>query len=141
MGAYRGEHSTPGITTRRQHAVGRYRPRPSWERTFNGKVVGKDGKIVAARLRFKQGESPEVIVFRGMLIVCYVLGATLWMEGLPLTMALWDTFALVVGLFLARVGVAQVAMLATPFKGMWRGWLSWRDSLCSRSALAFSPRG
>ena len=54
-----------------------------------------------------------------MLIVSYVFGATVWMEGLLLTMALWGTFAVVVGLFFAGVGVVPIAMLATLLKGMW----------------------
>lgn len=54
-----------------------------------------------------------------MLIVSYVFGATVWMEGLLLTMALWGTFAVIVGLFFAGIGVVPIAMLATIFKGMW----------------------
>ena len=54
-----------------------------------------------------------------MLIVSYVFGATVWMEGLLLTMALWGTFAVVFGLLLAGVGVVPMAMLAALFKGMW----------------------
>lgn len=54
-----------------------------------------------------------------MLIVSYVFGATVWMEGLLLTMALWGTFAVVVGLFFMGVGVVPIAMLATLFKGLW----------------------
>ena len=54
-----------------------------------------------------------------MLIVSYVFGATVWMEGLLLTMALWGTFAVVLGLFIAGVGVVPIAMLATLIKGMW----------------------
>lgn len=54
-----------------------------------------------------------------ILIASYVFGATVWMEGLLLTMALWGTFAVVVGLFFAGVGVVPIAMLATLLKGMW----------------------
>lgn len=46
-----------------------------------------------------------------ILMVSYVFGATVWMEGLLLTMALWGTIAVVVGLFFAGVGVVPVAML------------------------------
>ena len=54
-----------------------------------------------------------------MLVVSYVFGATVWMEGLLLTMALWGTFAVIIGLFFMGVGVVPIAMLATLFKGMW----------------------
>lgn len=49
----------------------------------------------------------------------YVFGATLWMEGLLLTLATWGMGAVFIGLFMAGVGVVPIAMLATLFKGMW----------------------
>lgn len=54
-----------------------------------------------------------------LFIAFYVFGATLWMEGLLLTLGLWGLGAVFVGLFLAGVGVVPIAMLATPLKGMW----------------------
>jgi len=48
-----------------------------------------------------------------------VFGATLWMEGLLLTLAIWGVGAVFIGLFLAGVGVVPIAMLATLIKGMW----------------------
>lgn len=54
-----------------------------------------------------------------ILISSYVLGLTLWMEGLLLTYVIWGGFAVFVGLFLAGIGVVPVAMLATLINGMW----------------------
>ena len=53
------------------------------------------------------------------MIASYVFGATLWMEGLLLTLAIWGVGAVVIGLFMAGVGVVPIAMLATLLKGMW----------------------
>lgn len=54
-----------------------------------------------------------------MHIVSYVFGATVWMEGLLLTMVLWGTWAVFTGLFFLGVGVVPIAMLATLFQGHW----------------------
>jgi hypothetical protein len=55
-----------------------------------------------------------------LFVASYVFGATLWMEGLLLTLAIWGVGAVIIGLFLAGVGVVPIAMLATLLKGMWR---------------------
>ena len=54
-----------------------------------------------------------------LFISSYVFGATLWMEGLLLTLFLWGVGAVFIGLFIAGVGVVPIAMLATLLKGMW----------------------
>lgn len=54
-----------------------------------------------------------------LLISSYVFGATLWMDGLLLTLFIWGLGAVFVGLFIAGVGVVPIAMLATLIKGMW----------------------
>lgn len=54
-----------------------------------------------------------------LFIASYVFGATLWMEGLLLTLFIWGLGAVFIGLFLAGVGVVPIAMLATLLKGMW----------------------
>jgi hypothetical protein len=54
-----------------------------------------------------------------LFIASYLFGATLWMEGLLLTLFIWGVGAVFIGLFLAGVGVVPVAMLATLLKGMW----------------------
>lgn len=54
-----------------------------------------------------------------LLISSYVFGATLWMEGLLLTLFIWGLGAVFIGLFIAGVGVVPIAMLATLLKGMW----------------------
>lgn len=54
-----------------------------------------------------------------LFIASYVFGATLWMEGLLFTLAIWGLGAVFIGLFLAGVGVVPIAMLATLLKGMW----------------------
>ncbi len=55
----------------------------------------------------------------GLIVASYVFGATLWMEGLLFTLAIWGVGAVFIGLFLAGVGVVPIAMLATLLKGMW----------------------
>ncbi len=54
-----------------------------------------------------------------LLIASFVFGATLWMEGLLLTLLIWGAGAVFIGVFLAGVGVVPIAMLATLIKGMW----------------------
>ncbi len=54
-----------------------------------------------------------------LFIASYIFGATLWMEGLLLTLAIWGLGAVFIGLFLMGVGVVPIAMLATLLKGMW----------------------
>lgn len=54
-----------------------------------------------------------------LFIASYVFGATLWMEALLFTLAIWGVGAVFIGLFLAGVGVVPIAMLATLLKGMW----------------------
>ena len=53
------------------------------------------------------------------MIGSFVFGVTLWMWGLLLTMGLWGTWAVVIGLVMLGVGVVPIAMLATLLKGMW----------------------
>lgn len=55
----------------------------------------------------------------GFYIVSYIFGASLWVWAFLLTYALWGATALLIGLFLAGVGVVPIAMLATLFHGEW----------------------
>jgi hypothetical protein len=55
----------------------------------------------------------------GMMIASYVFGLTLWVWSLLLTYALWGGLGLLVGLFMAGVGVVPLAMLATLVNAMW----------------------
>ena len=55
----------------------------------------------------------------GLVISSFVFGFTLWVWGFLLTYVLWGAGALIIGLFIAGVGVIPIAMLATLFKGMW----------------------
>jgi hypothetical protein len=41
------------------------------------------------------------------------------MMGFLLTLAIWGATGVIIGLFLAGIGVVPVAMLATLFHGMW----------------------
>jgi hypothetical protein len=54
-----------------------------------------------------------------MLVLSYLFGATVWMDGLVLTMTIWGDGAVIFGLFFLGVGVVPIAMLATLFHGMW----------------------
>jgi hypothetical protein len=55
----------------------------------------------------------------GFFIVSYVFGATLWVWSFLVTYALWGGFALIIGLFMAGIGVLPIALLASGVKGMW----------------------
>ena len=54
-----------------------------------------------------------------LFIASYVFGATLWMEGLLLTLNIWGLGAVFIGIVLGGVGVVPIAMLATLIEGMW----------------------
>jgi len=56
---------------------------------------------------------------KALINFSYVFGITLWMEGLLLTLNIWGVGAVIVGLFLAGVGVVPVAFLACMFNGLW----------------------
>jgi MFS family permease len=52
-------------------------------------------------------------------IASYIFGVGLWVWAFLLTYALWGTVALLIGLFMAGIGVVPMAMLATIFHGEW----------------------
>ncbi len=54
-----------------------------------------------------------------LLVASCVFGATLLMEGLLLTLAIWGLGAVFIGLMFAGVGVVPIAMLATLINGLW----------------------
>ncbi|MBS1823493.1 MAG: hypothetical protein JST61_16230 [Acidobacteria bacterium] len=53
------------------------------------------------------------------MYVSLFLGLRLWMDGLLTTLAFWGVGGVVVGLFLAGVGVVPVGMLAALFHAEW----------------------
>jgi hypothetical protein len=55
----------------------------------------------------------------GLFFLSYIFGATLWVWSFLLTYTLWGTLALVIGLFIAGIGVIPIAILATVFNGKW----------------------
>lgn len=54
-----------------------------------------------------------------ILSTSVVFGVFLWLRGLLVAYALWGIMAVVIGIFMAGVGVVPVAMLACLFKGEW----------------------
>ncbi len=54
-----------------------------------------------------------------IFITSFVFGASLWMESLLLTLAMWGVIPVVIGVMLFGVGVVPIAFLATLFKGEW----------------------
>lgn len=54
-----------------------------------------------------------------IFVASYVFGATLWMEGLLLTLSIWGVGAAILGLLILGVGVVPIAMIATLVRGMW----------------------
>jgi hypothetical protein len=55
----------------------------------------------------------------GIFISSYVFGLTLWLGALILTYYVWGVLAVLIGFFIAGVGVVPIALLATGFNGMW----------------------
>lgn len=55
----------------------------------------------------------------GLLIASYVFGFTLWLLGLLVSYSIWGLLGLIIGLFLAGIGVVPVAMIACVFTGKW----------------------
>jgi hypothetical protein len=55
----------------------------------------------------------------GFFVASYIFGVTLWTCGFLYSYVLWGATAIIIGLFLAGVGVVPIAMLATAFKGDW----------------------
>jgi hypothetical protein len=55
----------------------------------------------------------------GFLLSSYIYGLTLWLWSFLLTLSIWGTIAVYVGLFVVGVGVIPIAMLATIIKGEW----------------------
>ena len=54
-----------------------------------------------------------------ILLISFIFGITLWMEGFLGTLSTWGTFAVIVGLFFAGIGVVPIAMLASLIHGSW----------------------
>ena len=59
--------------------------------------------------------------FASVAIACcsYLFGATVWMQGLLTTLALWGGVGVMIGLFLAGIGIVPIGILAALFHGMW----------------------
>lgn len=49
----------------------------------------------------------------------YVYGLAGWIYGFLITLVFWGWFAIIIGLFLAGVGVVPIGMLASIFHGRW----------------------
>jgi hypothetical protein len=61
----------------------------------------------------------RLISSNGLLIASYVFGTTLWVWSFLLSYALWGFLGLLIGLFIAGIGVIPIAVLATLFSGEW----------------------
>jgi hypothetical protein len=59
-----------------------------------------------------------------LFIVSYIFGINLWCSSLLLTLVLWGTLPVIIGLGFAGVGIVPVALLATSFKGEWGHFLN-----------------
>lgn len=54
-----------------------------------------------------------------ILLISFIFGITLWMEGFLVTLSTWGIFAVIFGLFFAGIGVVPIAMLASLIHGEW----------------------
>jgi hypothetical protein len=58
-----------------------------------------------------------------ILVISFIFGITLWMEGFLVTLSTWGIFAVIFGLFFAGIGVVPIAMLASLVHGSWTALL------------------
>ena len=72
----------------------------------------------------------------GLFISSFIYGITLWFLGLLFTYILWGMFGVIIGLFIAGVGVVPFGILATLFNGLWGGF--W--TLIILAVLTFGTR-
>jgi len=71
-----------------------------------------------------------------IFISSYIFGATLWMEGFLLTLAIWGIGAIIIGFLIVGIGVVPIAILATLIKGLWPQFIE----LVLLTILTFSCR-
>lgn len=105
-------------------AVGAFIRGTAWASTkllpwFSGLSVLSLAVVVLVLLPLAVPRVTRGFASAALFVASYVFGATLWMEGLLLTLALWGYGAVFIGLFMAGVGVVPIAMVATLLKGMW----------------------
>lgn len=55
----------------------------------------------------------------GLFSASYIFGMSLWFAGFLLTYVYWGGLALVIGLFIAGIGVVPIAMLASALHSDW----------------------
>ena len=54
-----------------------------------------------------------------IMIASWVLGSVVWLWSLILAYSIWGWLGVIIGIFLAGVGVIPVALVATLVKGFW----------------------
>lgn len=64
-------------------------------------------------------DKTRIISCYGLLFGSYALGLTVWLYGLAVTYSLWGLFWVIVGLFIAGVGVVPIGLLAAVLGGYW----------------------
>jgi len=65
----------------------------------------------------------RVFASSGLIITSYIFGLNLWCFSFILTLALWGVIAVIIGLFIAMVGVVPIALLATGFSAEWGAFM------------------
>jgi hypothetical protein len=58
-----------------------------------------------------------------ILLISYLFGITVWMEGLLITLSTWGVVPAIVGLCFMGIGVVPIGMLSALFHGIWMGLL------------------
>ena len=74
----------------------------------------------------------------GLFFTSYIFGLSLWFAGFLLTYVYWGGLALVIGLFIAGIGVVPIAMLASALHSDWSVFLGLLFSVfCTFGARIF----
>lgn len=71
-----------------------------------------------------------------IMLLSFVFGMTVWMEGLLITLSTWGVVPVIIGLCFMGIGVVPIGMLAALLHGMWMPLLD----LVILTALTFGCR-
>lgn len=84
--------------------------------SVNGYALGISIVVLLPMALFRASRGWAAV---GFMVVSFVFGFVMWMFGFLYTYILWGVLGIVVGIFLAGIGVVPIGMLALAIHGEW----------------------